>query len=176
MKDNSRFERFSGMVILIGLTGCTRVRRDWRSAEKMRSVPGYEKFLEAHGNSTLADSAVARIRQIYFDDAKTMNSVEDYEAFLEKYPRGRMSDSAQVAIERLEFREAFLTNQIPMYRNFIERHPNTLRVMEARKKNDALIEARRPECRDIQTMKIWVEDSYHRPQGLIHGFSLPFRD
>ncbi|NQT26470.1 HEAT repeat domain-containing protein [candidate division KSB1 bacterium] len=179
MKNNLRLRRFLSIIILIllfGLTGCTKVQRAWRSAEKQQSVLGYEKFLEAHGNSTLADSAVTRIKQIYLDDARTMNAVVGYEAFLKKYPRGRLSDSARVAIEKLYYREALITNQIPTYRKFITRYPNSLRTIETQKEIDALIEARHPECRDIHTVKILVEDSYRRPQGPIYDFNLPFRD
>jgi|GEM_PF-1649280 len=159
----------TGFFVLFLFSGCGPTRRDWKEAEKRHTILGYERFLEKYGRTALADSAVIRIRRLYYEEAVGLDILPAYEAFLALYPRGALADSARLRIESIRFGEARRKHRIPAYSDFIRTHPNSPRAAEARRAVDSLMAARKPEYRDIHRVGIFLDERYEGPFGPLRG-------
>ena len=97
-----------GLVTLAALallTGCSRERDDWRSAQAADTVPAYEAFLRDYPSSAHANAATQRIAQLAEDEAWQLTLAQDdvpaYDAFLSRFPAGNWASEARLRREGL---------------------------------------------------------------------------
>lgn len=87
-------------VSLLSLTGCSRERSDWRSAQAADTLESYQQFIDAHPDSARVTSARERLAQLAeqkdWRAAAELDTLEAYERFLAQYPRGHWAKEARL--------------------------------------------------------------------------------
>jgi hypothetical protein len=88
---------------LLLLTGCSREKSDWRSAQAADTAESYQQFIDSHPDSTLVTSARERLAQLSEEKdwraAAELDSLDAYRKFLAQYPQGHWAREAQVRID-----------------------------------------------------------------------------
>src|SRR3954471_10381999 len=90
-------------VSLLSLSGCSREKNDWRSAQAADTAESYQQFIDSHPDSTLLTSARARLTQLAEEKdwrvAAQVDTLDAYRKFLAQYPQGHWAKEAQVRID-----------------------------------------------------------------------------
>ena len=90
-------------VSLLSLSGCSREKSDWRSAQAADTAESYQQFIDAHPDSPRVTSARERLAQLAEEKdwrvAAQVDSLEAYRRFLAQYPQGHWAKEAQVRID-----------------------------------------------------------------------------
>lgn len=90
-------------VSLLSLSGCSREKSAWRSAQAADTAESYQQFIDSHPDSTLVTSARERLAQLAEEKdwrvAAQVDSLEAYRKFLAQYPQGHWAKEAQVRID-----------------------------------------------------------------------------
>jgi hypothetical protein len=90
-------------VSLLSLSGCSREKSDWRSAQAADSAESYQQFIDAHPESTLVTNARERLSQLAEEKdwraAAELDSLDAYQKFLAQYPQGHWAKEANVRID-----------------------------------------------------------------------------
>jgi TolA-binding protein len=90
-------------VSLLSLTGCSREKSDWRSAQAADTTESYQQFIDEHADSSLVTSARTRLAQLAEEKdwrgAAEVDSLEAYQRFITQYPQGKWAKEAQVRID-----------------------------------------------------------------------------
>jgi len=90
-------------VPLLALTGCSREKGDWRSAQAADTAESYEQFITEHPDSALVANARERLGQLAEEkdwrNAAESDTREAYQQFLAQYPAGKWAKEAQVRID-----------------------------------------------------------------------------
>jgi hypothetical protein len=88
---------------LLSLTGCSREKSDWRSAQAADTAESYQQFIDSHPDSALVTSARERLVQLAEEKdwraAAELDSLDAYRRFLAQYPQGHWAREAQVRID-----------------------------------------------------------------------------
>lgn len=87
-------------VSLLSLSGCSRERSDWRSAQAADTLESYQQFIDAHPDSARVTNARERLAQLAEEKdwraAAELDTLEAYERFLAQYPRGHWAKEARL--------------------------------------------------------------------------------
>jgi hypothetical protein len=90
-------------VSLLALSGCSRERGDWRSAQAADSPESYQQFIDEHPDSSHVATARERLLQLAEDKdwraAAEADTRESYQQFLAQHPAGKWAKEAQVRID-----------------------------------------------------------------------------
>lgn len=90
-------------IPLLALSGCSREKSDWRSAQAADTTESYEQFIAEHPESSLVTSARERLAQLAEDrdwrNAAAVDTPEAYQQFLAQHPGGKWAKEAQVRID-----------------------------------------------------------------------------
>jgi hypothetical protein len=90
-------------IPLLALSGCSRERADWRSAQAADTPESYEQFIAAHPDSSQVATARERLAQLAEEkdwrNAAALDTREAYQQFLAQYPSGKWAREAQIRIE-----------------------------------------------------------------------------
>ena len=90
-------------IPLLALSGCSRERADWRSAQAADTPESYEQFIAAHPDSSQVATARERLAQLAEEkdwrNAAALDTREAYQQFLAQYPNGKWAREAQIRIE-----------------------------------------------------------------------------
>ena len=90
-------------IPLLALSGCSREKSDWRSAQAADTSESYEQFIAEYPESTLVASARERLEQLSEDkdwrSAAALDTSEAYQQFLAQHPGGKWAKEAQVRID-----------------------------------------------------------------------------
>lgn len=93
----------AGLLALATLTGCSREKIDWKSAEAADSVEGYDHFIERHPDSALVTQARMRVAQLNEDRdwkrATAADTAEAYQQFLAQHESGKWAEEARIRVE-----------------------------------------------------------------------------
>ena len=92
-----------GLTSLTLITGCSRERIDWKSAEAADTQEAYNHFLERHPDSELATQARARLAQLAEDKdwqrAISADTADAYRSFLAQHATGKWAEEARIRME-----------------------------------------------------------------------------
>lgn len=92
-----------GVTSLALISGCSRERIDWKSAEAADTQEGYDHFLERHPDSQLATQARARLTQLAEDKdwqrAIAADTADAYRSFLAQHATGKWAEEARIRME-----------------------------------------------------------------------------
>ena len=90
-------------ISLLSLSGCSREKSDWRSAQAADTTESYQQFIDSHPESTLVANARERLAQLAeqkdWRAAAEVDSLDAYTKFLAQYPNGRWAKEAQVRVD-----------------------------------------------------------------------------
>jgi hypothetical protein len=90
-------------IPLLALSGCSREKGDWRSAQAADSPESYEQFIAAHPDSSQVATARERLAQLSEEkdwrNAAGLDTREAYQQFLAQYPNGKWAREAQIRLE-----------------------------------------------------------------------------
>lgn len=90
-------------IPLLVLSGCSREKGDWRSAQAADTAESYEQFISKHPDSTLVAQARERLGQLAEEKdwrtAADVDSLEAYQQFLAQHPGGKWAREAQIRID-----------------------------------------------------------------------------
>ena len=90
-------------ISLLSLSGCSREKSDWRSAQAADSAESYQQFIDAHPESALVTNARERLAQLAEEKdwraAAEVDSLDAYQKFLAQYPQGHWAREAQVRLD-----------------------------------------------------------------------------
>jgi len=93
----------ASVLALTALSGCSREKIDWKSAEAADTVEGYDHFLERHPDGALATQARARVAQLNEDrdwkKATAADTAEAYRQFLAQHDSGKWAEEARIRVE-----------------------------------------------------------------------------
>src|SRR4051812_14500777 len=93
----------ASVLALTALSGCSREKIDWKSAEAADTVEGYDHFLERHPEGTLAVQARARVAQLNEDrdwkKASAADTADAYRQFLAQHESGKWAEEARIRVE-----------------------------------------------------------------------------
>jgi cell division protein FtsN len=92
-----------GVMSVTLISGCSRERIDWKSAEAADTQEAYDHFLERHPDSELATQARARIAQLTEDKdwqrAIAADNADAYRSFLAQHATGKWAEEARIRLE-----------------------------------------------------------------------------
>lgn len=164
------------LFLLIQIIGCSSQKEDWKTAKDENNINSYEKFLKLHTTGIYADSARSILETLYrnqkYTQSRNLGTIAAYEDFLKYYPVGEQSDSVRIFLENLYFHEASTINTYISYRDFLDRYKTGVLSEKALILMSKLKNERKRELRNIETIKIIVNESY----GKAKNVSLPFYD
>ena len=87
-------------AVSLCVSGCSREKSDWRSAQAADTAESYQQFIDAHPDSTQVASARERLAQLAeqkdWRAAAEVDSRDAYEKVLAQYPQGRWAKEARV--------------------------------------------------------------------------------
>jgi hypothetical protein len=90
-------------VSLLALSGCSREKSDWRSAQAADTAESYEQFISKHPDSALVATARERLGQLAEEKdwrtAAGTDTLEAYKQFLSQNPSGKWAREAQLRID-----------------------------------------------------------------------------
>ncbi|HEV7631795.1 MAG TPA: SPOR domain-containing protein [Steroidobacteraceae bacterium] len=90
-------------VLAAVLSGCSREKEDWRSAQAADTAAAYEQFLKEHPASEQAAGATTRLTQLAEEEdwqrAATEDSLQAYQQFLTRHDQGKWAQEARIRIE-----------------------------------------------------------------------------
>jgi cell division septation protein DedD len=90
-------------TLCVGLSGCSREQRDWRSAQAADSLESYDQFLQLHPDSERAAQARSRLLQLTeerdWQRASTTDTADAYKQFLNQHGGGKWSAEARIRLE-----------------------------------------------------------------------------
>jgi len=90
-------------AVSLCISGCSREKSDWRSAQAADTAESYQQFIDSHPDSTLVTSARERLAQLAEEKdwraAAAVDSLEAYQKFLAQYPEGHWAKEARVRID-----------------------------------------------------------------------------
>lgn len=90
-------------VSLLSLSGCSREKSAWRSAQAADTSESYQQFIDEHPDSTLVTTARERLAQLTEEKdwraAAEADTLEAYQKFLAANPQGKWAKEAQVRID-----------------------------------------------------------------------------
>lgn len=93
----------AGLAVVMLVAGCSREKIDWKSAEAADTLESYDRFIERHPDSPLADQARARVAQLAEDKdwkrATATDTAESYRQFLAQHANGKWAEEARIRIE-----------------------------------------------------------------------------
>jgi cell division septation protein DedD len=93
----------ASVLALTTLTGCSREKIDWKSAEAADTVEGYDHFLERHPDGALATQARTRVAQLNEDrdwkKATAVDTADAYRQFLAQHDSGKWAEEARIRVE-----------------------------------------------------------------------------
>jgi cell division protein FtsN len=93
-------------IPLLALSGCSREKSDWRSAQAADTTESYQQFIAEHPDSTLLASARERLEQLGEEKdwrgAAGVDSPEAYRQFLAQHPSGKWAREARLRIDNFE--------------------------------------------------------------------------
>jgi hypothetical protein len=93
----------AALLTLATLTGCSREKIDWKSAEAADTVEGYDHFIERHPDSALVTQARTRVAQLNEDrdwkKATATDTADGYRQFLAQHESGKWAEEARIRIE-----------------------------------------------------------------------------
>jgi cell division septation protein DedD len=102
---------------LFALTGCSREKGDWRSAQAADSPESYQQFIDEHPESTYVASARERLQQLAEEKdwraAAEADSAEAYQQFIAQYPSGKWAKEARVRIDAFSSQGGAAASTIP---------------------------------------------------------------
>jgi hypothetical protein len=92
----------AGLAVVL-LTGCSRVKDDWKAAQSADTSESYQDFLQQHPDSEFAVQAQARLKQLAEDrdwqQAAAADTLEAYEQFVAQHADSKWAQEARVRIE-----------------------------------------------------------------------------
>ena len=92
-----------GLLTLVVLSGCSREKIDWKSAEAADTVESYDHFIERHPESALVTQARTRVAQLNEDrdwkKATAADTADGYRQFLAQHESGKWAEEARIRIE-----------------------------------------------------------------------------
>lgn len=101
-------------IPLLALSGCSREKSDWRSAQAADTPESYEQFIGAHPDSPQVATARERLAQLSEEkdwrNAAALDTREGYQQFLAQYPNGKWAREAQIRIENFGLGNGALGN------------------------------------------------------------------
>ena len=90
-------------VLATVLSGCSREKEDWRSAQAADTAAAYEQFLKEHPASEQAAGATTRLAQLAEEQdwqrAATEDSLQAYQQFLTRHGEGKWAAEARIRVE-----------------------------------------------------------------------------
>jgi len=90
-------------VLAAVLSGCSREKEDWRSAQAADTAAAYEQFLKEHPASEQAAGATTRLTQLAEEEdwqrAATEDSLQAYQQFLTRHEQGKWAQEARIRVE-----------------------------------------------------------------------------
>ena len=90
-------------IPLLLLSGCSREKSDWRSAQAADTPESYEQFISEHPDSALVATARERLGQLAEEKdwrgAAGADTPEAYQQFLAQYPDGKWAKEAQLRLD-----------------------------------------------------------------------------
>ena len=102
---------------LFALTGCSREKGDWRSAQAADSPESYQQFLDEHPESTYVANARERLLQLAEEKdwraAAEADSADAYQQFIAQYPSGKWAKEARVRIDAFSSQGAAAASMAP---------------------------------------------------------------
>ncbi len=98
------------LVLVIGVSGCSREQSDWEKARASNDTDSYELFVKKYPNGSFTTQAQARLKELYEDrdwqKARDTDTPEAYQAFLNQYPEGKWSKEARIRVENFSLAQA----------------------------------------------------------------------
>lgn len=90
-------------VPLLALSGCSREKSDWRSAQAADSPESYQQFIDEHPESSHVATARERLQQLAEETdwraAATTDTAQAYEHFLALHPSGKWAKEANLRLD-----------------------------------------------------------------------------
>lgn len=91
------------VLSLFAITGCSREKGDWRTAQAADSPESYQQFIDEHPESSYVADARERLQQLVEEKdwraAAETDSLEAYRQFITQYPSGKWAKEARVRID-----------------------------------------------------------------------------
>jgi hypothetical protein len=98
------------LVLVIGVSGCSREQSDWEKARASNDTDSYELFVKKYPNGSFTPQAQARLKELYEDrdwqKARDADTPEAYQAFLNQYPEGKWTKEARIRVENFSLAQA----------------------------------------------------------------------
>ncbi len=90
-------------IPLLLLSGCSREKGDWRSAQAADTSESYQQFISEHPDSALVATARERLGQLGEEKdwrgAAGVDTPESYQQFLAQHPAGKWAKEAQLRLD-----------------------------------------------------------------------------
>src|SRR5271166_4729530 len=98
------------LVLVIGVSGCSREQSDWEKARASNDTDSYELFVKKYPTGSFTPQAQARLKELYEDrdwqKARDTDTPEAYQAFLNQYPEGKWTKEARIRVENFSLAQA----------------------------------------------------------------------
>ncbi len=99
-----------GLVLLLGISGCSRQQSDWEKTRAANTTDSYEQFIKKYPSGEFTAQAQARVKELYeerdWQKARDIDTQEAYQAFLKQYPEGKWTEEARIRVENFTLAQA----------------------------------------------------------------------
>jgi HEAT repeat protein len=93
------------LVLAIIVAGCATTQNRWQKTESTDTIKAYEDFLKENPESSYAEKAKQRIRELRYNQAVKENTRPSYHKFVEDYPEGRFTEDVLSRLKKLTRQE-----------------------------------------------------------------------
>src|SRR5258707_4351088 len=99
-----------GLVLLLGISGCSRQQSDWEKTRAANTTDSYEQFIKKYPSGEFTAQAQARVKELYeerdWQKARDIDTQEAYQALLKQYPAGKWTEAARIRVENFTLAQA----------------------------------------------------------------------
>ena len=93
------------LVLAVIVAGCATTQNRWQKTESTDTIEAYEDFLKENPESSYAEKAKQRIRELRYTQAVKENTMPSYQKFMEDYPEGKFTDDVLSRLNKLTRQE-----------------------------------------------------------------------
>ena len=115
-------------AVVLFLSGCASVSKDWNRATSEDNATAYEIFLQKHPDAEYANEAKAKIEELDWKQAQASRTMGSFREFLQKHPDSQYANEAKAKISsytKYAWEKAYREDRIDAYENFIKNYPDS---------------------------------------------------
>lgn len=131
MRNTTYLKSVNIIIIIILMSSCNNLEKDWKKAQSKNSIDGYKDFVQKYSTSIYARKAQYVCDSLAWDSAIIMKKSFLLENLLKNYSTSDFLRYYKIPLDSLEWNIANFASDTVKLRNYIRKYPNSLYKIKA---------------------------------------------